>query len=249
MAEKILVPIYLPRWVRRPLGRLRRALSKPVEHHSGINIYGERNIEWSFLCREMPNGPGKAVEFGCEQGFMSLYAAQKGYKVIANDLQEQRFQWFHPDVEFLLGDFLTVELPQGHFDVAINCSSVEHVGVAGRYGIETDQDDGDLTVMKRLADVLRPGGLLLMSAPCGLDTVMAPWCRVYGEKRLPKLFEGFQVLKRAYWLKDERNRWVESTESAAMQFKPINHPLDPHECLYALGCFVLCRRGKGSPGS
>lgn len=113
---------------------------------SRVDIGGERNIEWSFLSNEMPNGPGGAIEFGCEQGYMSLVAAQKGFHVLATDLELQQFTWRHPLVEFRKGDFLEMDLPSDHYDLATNCSSVEHVGIAGRYGI---------TVMKPTGTSLR----------------------------------------------------------------------------------------------
>lgn len=92
---------------------------------------------------------------------MSLLAAQNGFHVLANDLQRQFFLGQHPTVNFREGDFLKLDLPRNHFDLAINCSSVEHVGVAGRYGIIVEQNNGDIEVMAHLARVLKPGGLLL----------------------------------------------------------------------------------------
>ncbi len=247
MIERYLVPIYLPTWLYKTVVSVKRALVPPAAAPAPlVNIWGERNVEWSFLSSEMPNGPGEAIEFGCEQGYMSLLAAQKGFHVLANDLQEQSFTWQHPNVEFRQGDFLKMELPRNHFDLAINCSSVEHVGVAGRYGITADQDEGDIEVMQRLADVLKPNGRILMTAPCGRDTVMAPWCRVYGSQRLPRLFAPFQVVKESYWAKDSQNRWVFATREAALDFQPRNDPNDGHGCSYTLGCFVLRKNGAGA---
>jgi SAM-dependent methyltransferase len=245
MFERVLVPVYLPKWIYKCLLKAKRALIPPSPPVPRINILGERNVEWTFLSVEMQNGPGEAIEFGCEQGFMSLLAAQKGFHVIANDLQEQTFTWHHPNVEFRQGDFLQLDLPRNHFDLAINCSSVEHVGIAGRYGIELNQDEGDIEVMKRLADILKPGGLLLMTAPCGRDAIMAPWHRVYGAKRLPRLFASFRVVKESYWVKDGDNRWVAATPQAALDFQPRNDPNDGHRCAYALGCFVLSKNSEG----
>jgi SAM-dependent methyltransferase len=244
MAEKLLVPIYLPRWMHRIVLKVKRAFVPPTPPVPATNIWGERNVEWAFLSAEMPSGPGEAIEFGCEQGYMSLLAAQKGFHVIANDLQEQFFTWQHPSVEFQQGDFLQLGLPRNHFDLAINCSSVEHVGVAGRYGIEVDQDEGDIEVMERLANILKPGGLLLMTAPCGRDTVMAPWCRVYGARRLSKLFAPFRMVKESYWIKNGQNRWVATARDTALDFKPVYDANDPHGCAYALGCFVLSKNSE-----
>jgi hypothetical protein len=121
----------------------------------------------------------------------------------------------------------------------INCSSVEHVGVPGRYGIREEQTNGDIEVMNRFADVLKPGGLLIMTAPCGIDAVMAPWCRVYGPDRLPKLFSRFELVKENYWIKNPHNQWVQCDRNAALSFQPIEDINNPHGCAYTLGGFIL----------
>lgn len=250
MAERYLVPVYLPAWIYKSLVRVKRLFIPPASLTPAVNIWGERDVEWSFLSKEMPDGPGDALEFGCEHGYMSLVAAQKDFHVLANDLQKQSFTWQHPNVEFRCGDFLSLDLPENHFDIAINCSSVEHVGVAGRYGITAERSEGDIQVMQRLADVLKPGGLLLMTAPCGRDAVMAPWCRVYGAQRLPRLFAPFRVVKESYWIKDAQNRWVASTREDALDFQPRHDPTNPHGCAYALGGFVLRKAAAaGSTGA
>ena len=235
----------MPEWLHAPLKKVKRALfpSPPAI----ANIDGERHVEWSFLSREMPDGPGQAIEFGCEAGYMSLLAARKGFDVLACDLQNQYFLWQHPNVEFRLGDFLELALPKSHFDLVINCSSIEHVGIAGRYGITAERSDGDIEVMNRFAQVLKPGGLLLMTAPCGQDTVMAPWCRVYGMERLPRLLAPFQLQKEEYWSKDADNRWVSTSREKALGYPPRQDATNPHGCSYALGCFVL-RKTSTRPG-
>lgn len=250
MAEKLLVPVYLPTWLRDTFVRLKRFFIPPApvvaRVHNPVNIMGERDVEWSFLFTNMPDGPGEAIDFGCELGHMSLLAAQKGFHVLAVDLEDQPFLWQHSNVEFRQGDFLEMDNPKEHFDLAINCSSVEHVGVAGRYGISVDQADGDIQVIQRLAEVLKPDGLLLMTAPCGRDAVMAPWCRVYGPERLPKLLAPFKIVKQSYWVKNDLNRWVLSDCATALDFPCRNDSNNPHECLYALGCFVLRKRNGDS---
>ena len=245
MAEKLLVPIYLPHWMHRAVLKAKRALIPPAQPTSpAINIWGERNVEWAFLSTEMPSGPGEAIEFGCEQGYMSLLAAQKGFHVIANDLQEQSFAWQHSRVEFLQGDLLRLTLPSNHFDLVINCSSVEHVGVAGRYGIEVGHENGDIDVMNRFADILKPDGLLIMTVPCGRDAIMTPWCRVYGLQRLPELLASFVISKEEYWVKNSKNQWARTFRENALNFHTCYDPSDPHRCAYALGCFVLRKRSS-----
>jgi len=234
--------LYLPAWLHAPLRKAKRALFPPAP--LAINIDGERNVEWTFLSTEMPSGPGFALEFGCENAYMSLLAAQKGFQVIATDLQQQYFTWEHPAVEFRLGDFLKLDLPKDHFDLIINCSSVEHVGIAGRYGITAEQSNGDIEVMEKFASMLKSGGRLLLTAPCGRDAVMAPWCRVYGSERLPRLLAPLVLEKERYWEKNEANRWVEVSRGKALDFKTKHDPTNPHGCSYALGGFVLRKYGS-----
>ena len=247
MFERFLVPIYLPAWLHKPLVRAKRAFIPPTSagvkpSANGIDISGERNVEWSFLSKEMPEGPGEALEFGCEHAYMSLLAAQKGFHVLAMDLEDQPFTWRHPLVEFRKGNFLEMDLQRNHFDMIINCSSVEHVGIAGRYGITETEENGDIEVMKRFAEILKPEGLLLMTVPCGLDVVLAPWNRVYGAERLPRLLAPFRTLKESYWVKNGENQWETSLREAALAFSPIYDRTDAYKCAYALGCFVLQRQ-------
>lgn len=256
MPEKFLVPVYLPNWLHEPLRKAKRAFipqataeARSMEEEAAVieprlTIHGERNVEWAFLSAEMPNGPGEALEFGCENGYMSLMAAQKGFRVVAVDLEEQPFLWRHPGVEFRQGDFLKMKFPRDHYDLIVNCSSVEHVGIAGRYGICVEESDGDIQVMQRFAEILKPGGMLLMSAPCGRDAVVAPWHRVYGRKRLPKILADFEVIKEAYWMKDEANRWTATGRDEALDLEPWRDSANPYNCLYALSCFVLRKKPR-----
>ena len=236
---QVSVPVYLPGWLHQPLRRVKHAVFAPPAPPAKINIWGERQVEWTFISAHMPQGSGEALEFGCEFGYLSLLAARKGFHVTALDLQPQNFPWQDSRVEFLQGDLLQLDLPLNSFDLIINCSSVEHVGLAGRYGIEHMETDGDLAAMQRMLALLKPAGTLLMTCPCGRDTVFAPWHRVYGAVRLPKLLHGFVMEKECFWTKNDENRWVSADRAAALNFAPSMHPTRPQDSSYALACFVL----------
>ncbi len=242
------LPVYLPRWLHQPLRGVKRAIfpAKPMRR----TIWGERHIEWSFISSMMPSGPGNALDFGCEFGYLSLLAAFKGFRVVAVDLEAQAFPWQDSNVQFVQGDLLRLVLPENHFDLIINCSSVEHVGLAGRYGVTQDFGDGDLQVMERLYVLLKPNGMLLMTAPCGRDAVFAPWHRVYGADRLPRLLGRYLIETEAFWIKDSQNRWIPCDRQTALDLMPTSDPADPHNSLYSLGCFVLRKpAGAGHNGS
>jgi len=229
------------------LRRVKRALVAPPAPPNKINIWGERQVEWTFISSEIPQGPGEALEFGCEFGYLSLLASRKGFQVTALDLEPQDFPWRDPHVRFIQADLLKMDISADRFDLIINCSSVEHVGLSGRYGVEESATDGDLEAMQKLGGMLKPQGKFLATLPCGRDLVVSPWHRVYGKDRLPRLLSGFEIEKELFWVKDKDNHWVETDRNTALDFVPGVHPSEAHQCSYALGGFVL--RKKESAGS
>lgn len=229
----ITVPVYLPGWLHRMLRALKHKLIPArVDICCGVNLLGDRDIEWSWVTSQMPSGPGEALDFGPGGSHIALIAAQRGFKVTAVDLEPVHWPYVHPQLCFIQGDILKLPLPKEHFNLVINCSTVEHVGLAGRYGVTEGRPDGDLEAMTRLRSLLKPGGVMLLTIPVGRDTVFAPQHRVYGTKRLPKVLNGYIVAKKEYRVKDNRNRWVLADEEDALDRRP-------QRSCYGLGCFVL----------
>lgn len=156
------------------------------------NLAGDRDIEWSWVASQMPCGPGLALDFGSGRGNLGLVVAQRGFDVTAIDLQEANWPFVHEKLHFVQGNILDLQLPKSHFDLVINCSTVEHVGLAGRYGVTEDRSDGDLEAMNRLRELMNHEGIMILTVPVGQDAVFAPFHRVYGEQRLPKLLKATQ---------------------------------------------------------
>ena len=78
------------------------------------------------------------------------------------------------------------------FDALMCISSIEHDGL-NRYG-DPLNPNGDLASMKILKSYLKKDGLLYLSCPVGIDSVVWNWHRIYGEKRLPLLFSGWTLV-------------------------------------------------------
>jgi hypothetical protein len=204
------------------------------------NLSGDRDIEWSWISANIPDGPGEALDFGPGASFSGLIAAQRGFTVTAVDLEPVKWLYTHEKLNFIQGDILKVELPAEHFDLVINCSTVEHVGLAGRYGTKENKADGDLLVMAHLRDLMKSGGKMLLTVPAGRDAVYSPWHRVYGNERLPKLIDGYQIEKEAFWLKNDKNQWQSVERTEALSFRTAAGSWNPLRNIYALACFVLC---------
>ncbi|MDW8134330.1 MAG: DUF268 domain-containing protein [Bacteroidia bacterium] len=204
------------------------------------NLVGDRDIENTFVIQHMPSGPGKALDFGANTSSMSLMAARKGFSVVALDLLPLDFPWVHPNIQTLQGDILKVEFEEASFDLEINLSTVEHVGLAGRYGVKAMESDGDLLAMRRLHRWMKDQSRMLLTIPVGQDAVFIPMNRVYGEKRLPKLIEGYRVLHEEFWAKPAKdNKWRQVSKEEALSFPARAGSRSPFMNIYALGCFVL----------
>ncbi len=255
----IKVSVYLPDWLYGPLRKLKHRLKPPGRTKTNsprdLNLLGDRDIEWSWVTSQMPSGPGEALDFGPGGSHLALIAAQRGFNVTAVDLEPVHWPYVHSGLRFIRGDILKLPLPKEHYDLVINCSTVEHVGLAGRYGVTENRPDGDLEAMVRLRELMKPGGVMLLTIPVGQDAVFAPLCRVYGKERLPRLLDGYIVQKEAFWVKDRENRWVQADKETALNFEASAGSWDPLQNVYALGCFVLrkpdqkaSRDGRVSPG-
>jgi 2-polyprenyl-3-methyl-5-hydroxy-6-metoxy-1,4-benzoquinol methylase len=237
------VPVYFPEPIYRFLRTMKKSLFNEGKQNSNksskLNLIGDRDIEWSWIAAQMPEGPGAALDFGPGGSSLALLAARRGFRVTAVDLMVTDYPYTHPNLSFVFGDLLELDLKENSFDLVINCSTVEHVGLAGRYGVTQLQEDGDLHAMAMLHRLLNPQGKMLLTIPVGLDAVFSPLCRVYGSKRLPLLLQNYEIEKEAYWIKQGENRWKETTREIALSFKASAGSWDAMENIYALGCFVL----------
>jgi len=81
---------------------------------------------------------------------------------------------------------------QPTFDVAWSISSFEHDGL-GMYGDPLDPD-GDFKAMQKMKRIVKPQGLMFFAVPIGKDKILYNLCRIYGEVRLKRMFEGWEVL-------------------------------------------------------
>jgi hypothetical protein len=211
-------------------GDLATRASHRVRANGGPSLSGDRWVEWSFCMARLADGPGTTLDFGADIGFLSLAAAQRGHDVVSLDRENVEAEYTHPRVEYLRADVLDRPLGERRFDQIVNCSSVEHVGLPGRYG-SGDRPEGDLEAMEILADALAADGRHILTVPVGRDGVFPPYHRVYGGERLPRLLDRYRVVEEQYWVKEGR-AW-----KAAERDRALATPSSPS--FYALGLFVL----------
>jgi hypothetical protein len=115
----------------RAIRKLRRAVLG-LDRPSILNLMGDRDVEWSWIASMMPAAGSRALDFGSGGSHLSLLAAERGFDVTALDLLPVDWSYVHPKLRAIQSDLFDVPLPKGHFDLVINCSTVEHVGLVGR---------------------------------------------------------------------------------------------------------------------
>jgi 2-polyprenyl-3-methyl-5-hydroxy-6-metoxy-1,4-benzoquinol methylase len=220
---------------KRALRRLASILSSAADkiNPNELNLMGDRDIEHSWILSRIGNGPGKALEVGCgDSMLLSLTAAQRGYDMLAMDRERHEYPSIAKGVTFKLVDLLEESFSQNYFDLIMVCSTIEHIGLPNRYQVVSPSPEGDLIVMEKLHGAIEPDGRLLLTLPIGLDAVFAPYHRVYGEVRLPRLLKGWSIAEEIYWVKQPTNQWLSVSRQEALLRPGSSHH-------YGLGCFVL----------
>ena len=197
----------------------------------GPGLSGDRTIEWAWVLSRLRRDPGRVLDFGAGTGFVALAAAFAGHEVVAIDLEPCAFEFKGAPITYRQGNLNELEFEPCSFDQVLNCSTIEHVGLGGRYGSTTDPD-GDLRAMERLASLLRPDGDMVLTLPVGIDGIFPPYHRVYGAQRLPRLLERFAVSDEAWWAKLDGKSWQPATRQAALA-------VHGSSSYYALGLFVV----------
>jgi SAM-dependent methyltransferase len=209
----------------------RKTLEAPGD---GPTLAGDRDVEWAWCLGGLRSETGRILDLGAGSGILSLAAAFRGHDVVAVDLEPPAFHFEAPEIEYRRGDFNEMSFEEASFDQILNCSTIEHFGLGGRYGSGAD-DDADLQAMRKLSRLLRAGGDMMLTIPVGRDDVFAPRHRVYGEERLPRLLDSFAVSDEVYWRKDTSDRWQRVERTVALQEQGSASS-------YALGLFRLTSR-------
>ncbi len=192
-------------------------------------LAGDRAIEWSWVVAHLPSQPSRVLDLGCVGSVLTGIASRMGHLVTALDLREIEYEM--PRVTFVKGNALTAKFSNQSFDVIINCSTIEHVGISDRYG-SGEVVDGDLGLMSKMRTLLADTGTMILTVPVGRDRTYPPFHRVYGEMRLPRLLSDYDIVMEEFWSKGAHDRWVRCEKSSALGNEGSWES-------YALGLFVL----------
>ena len=188
----------------------------------------DRYIEYPFIIRNLPKPPAKVLDVGCSGSFFPLLLASFGYDTYGIDirnypiLNKLKFKNF----TFVKGDIKETPFPNSYFDVITAISTIEHIGISGRYGIE-DDPEGDKKALEEMVRILKPQGTILLTIPFGKGKVIKPYMRVYDDVRIKNLIKGCIIEAEEYCMQDERDNWMKCSkeECSKVNITPDRYPL------------------------
>ncbi len=169
-----------------------------------------RMIEYAFVIQKLDSIPkGKVLDVGCTArlNYLPAALASLGWEVWGIDLRVFKFK--HSSFHFILGDIRDTSFPDNFFDAAYAVSTIEHIGLSGRYGITREDLEGDSKAVREIARMLSPGGTLLCTVPYGREAkIIRPVHRVYDKSSLEKLFHDWVMKDEIYYLRKSDAYWV-----------------------------------------
>jgi SAM-dependent methyltransferase len=193
---------------------------------------GERAIEYPWAYKNISDlKNGKIMDVGAKEGLpitdMLLENQNIVYAIDLNAVATHQ----NGNLIIAKGDIISTTFEDNFFDSVIVISTLEHIGVAGRYGISVANETGDFQAMSEIFRVLKPGGKVLVTVPYGMGKSL-PLNRLYDAERTKKLFTNFEITQSQYFIfHPEYELWLEADEEKASKNNWDNNQW------YALACF------------
>jgi SAM-dependent methyltransferase len=118
-----------------------------------------------WLISKLPPAPARVLDFGCGEGILARRLRDLGYAVVAIDSDLASVACAREQgaagIDYLAGDAMVWPLGAGSFDAAISVAALHHVGT----------DAG----LRRLASLVRPGGVVLVVGLARAELRDLPW--------------------------------------------------------------------------
>ncbi len=201
-------------------------------------LVGDRCIEYAFVIKSLVNLDKttyqKVLDVGCFASPLTTAIKEIGFIVDGIDLMPTICAY--EGVNYIKNDFLLADFKESYYDAVVFCSTIEHVGLGGRYG-SPSVEDGDIRSIKKACRILRPNGILIMTLPYGPIRIIKPFHRIYNkESALMKYARNaFETVTEEFYKKNQSNVWCKCSENEARAVIPSSDS-------YALGLFVFKKK-------
>jgi len=167
----------------------------PVHHNAGsmeILLVNERIVEQPFVFEALAAlaRPARILDVGGSESTVGLSLATLGHEVTTVD--PRGYPLKHPNLTHKACRLDELPAPDAAFDAAVVLSAVEHFGLE-QYGLDAVDERLDVKALERLRELVKPGGLLVLTVPFAAQATVDEFQRVYDEAGLAELLRGWNV--------------------------------------------------------
>ncbi|MBU1998202.1 MAG: class I SAM-dependent methyltransferase [Candidatus Omnitrophica bacterium] len=188
----------------------------------------DRYVEYPFVIKNLPKPPARVLDVGCSGSFFPLLLASFGYESYGVDnrpypiLNKIKF----PNFTFIQSDIRKTSFADSYFDAVTAISTIEHIGIGGRYGMKDDLE-GDANAVKEIIRILKPKGVALITVPFGKSQIIRPHMRVYDEIGIKRITDGLNIELAQYYVQDSTGDWCfcSINEAHGVDIKLDRYPL------------------------
>ena len=159
---------------------------------------------------------GKMLDVVCTDSgnIIPFLVSSLGWDVHGIDNRLYKFQ--HPNFHFQRGDIREKHYTDAFFDCVCAVSSIEHIGLKGRYNVIEDDLEGDVKAVREIAKILKPNGAFILTLPFGVKRLVRPLERVYDSAAVDNLLTGWQRRDERYYVQDG-GAWNPTSREAAQK--------------------------------
>jgi len=172
----------------------------------------DRFIEYPWLLENINITSGRLLDVGSTIGDQLYETLPKSIEINCLNLSAKKFK--NKQIKFKQGDIRKTDYPDNYFNLITCVSTLEHIGVNGRYGSYYDPA-GDIKAMSEIKRILKPGGILLATVPYGAKDVL-PINKLYNKNRIANLFSGLEIISQEFKKFDKNwHVWLKVGETEA----------------------------------
>lgn len=149
----------------------------------------DRYIEYPWLLKHLPKDERLDIlDVGSSGSMLPYLMNALGHKVSSIDIRPRQDVEANKEITFYHRDICNSCLPDNYFDIVTAISTIEHIGLEGRYGV--DKQNSDIKAIEEIHRILKPNGILFMSVPFGKNKTTKTH-HIYNGLAIPRLLCNF----------------------------------------------------------
>jgi ubiquinone/menaquinone biosynthesis C-methylase UbiE len=144
----------------------------------------DRYIEYPWVLHHLPKDQKlEILDVGCSGSMFPLIMKSLGHNVSGVDIRPCK-----SNINFFQYDICLIFWEDNRFDIITAISTIEHIGLKGRYGV--NEESTDFKAIQTIYRILKPGGMFYMTVPFGNKSDTKTH-RIYDHARLQILMGKF----------------------------------------------------------